>query len=306
MMFGTRERFTYFQCSACGCLQLTDIPLDLTPYYPNDYYSFARPSAVQPRSKARQWLNDCRNAGTIFGHSLFSRALSALRPGPKFQAISKMLRGTGIRTLRAKVLDVGCGSGDLLSEMAEAGFSQVVGVDPFAKPRIDAGGRLRVMDITIDDLTESDFDFVMSHHSLEHVTDQLQMLRGMRKVMRAEGLCLVRIPVAGSDPWRRYRENWVELDPPRHLIVHTQRSFELVANAAGLRVDRVEFDETAFGYWGSELYKSDISLTDPQTRSLRSPLAHFASAQLSEFARLAEVANSTQAGGRACFYLRKA
>ena len=39
-MFGTRESFTYLQCGGCGTVQLLDVPADLAPHYPPDYYSF--------------------------------------------------------------------------------------------------------------------------------------------------------------------------------------------------------------------------------------------------------------------------
>lgn len=31
MMYGTRETFTYFQCARCRCLQIVEIPSDMTP-----------------------------------------------------------------------------------------------------------------------------------------------------------------------------------------------------------------------------------------------------------------------------------
>jgi len=40
MMFGTHEKFTYFQWSECGCLQIADISADMTNYYPANYYSY--------------------------------------------------------------------------------------------------------------------------------------------------------------------------------------------------------------------------------------------------------------------------
>ncbi|MEO6998309.1 MAG: hypothetical protein ABI112_09525, partial [Terracoccus sp.] len=39
MMFGLDSRFTYVVCGDCGTLRLDDVPADLAPYYPTDYYS---------------------------------------------------------------------------------------------------------------------------------------------------------------------------------------------------------------------------------------------------------------------------
>src|SRR4051812_28988462 len=41
MMFGSKERFDYFECAACGCLQIATIPDDLARHYGSGYYSFA-------------------------------------------------------------------------------------------------------------------------------------------------------------------------------------------------------------------------------------------------------------------------
>ena len=54
MMFGTRELFDYFECEACGCLQIASIPSDLSRHYPASYYS----NAVEP--PVRIWLTGQR------------------------------------------------------------------------------------------------------------------------------------------------------------------------------------------------------------------------------------------------------
>lgn len=33
MLFGTRDKFAYFQCSKCECLQIFDIPANISKYY---------------------------------------------------------------------------------------------------------------------------------------------------------------------------------------------------------------------------------------------------------------------------------
>ena len=40
VMFDFRDEFTYFECSKCGCLQITEIPRNMGKYYPSNYYSF--------------------------------------------------------------------------------------------------------------------------------------------------------------------------------------------------------------------------------------------------------------------------
>ncbi len=40
MMFGTGETFDYIECGACGCLQISEIPEDMSRHYPPEYYAF--------------------------------------------------------------------------------------------------------------------------------------------------------------------------------------------------------------------------------------------------------------------------
>ena len=41
LMFGTQDKFEYFECKKCGCLQIKTIPNNLSKYYPQkSYYSF--------------------------------------------------------------------------------------------------------------------------------------------------------------------------------------------------------------------------------------------------------------------------
>jgi len=40
MMYGFRDEFEYYECPVCGCLQIQQVPSDLSKYYPRDYYSF--------------------------------------------------------------------------------------------------------------------------------------------------------------------------------------------------------------------------------------------------------------------------
>ena len=40
MMFGLGEPFTYFRCANCDCLQIENIPEDMSRYYSSGYYSY--------------------------------------------------------------------------------------------------------------------------------------------------------------------------------------------------------------------------------------------------------------------------
>ena len=114
MMFGTRESFTYQLCSACGSLQISDIPDDLSRYYPDGYYAHEIPT-VTWRQRIKRPLGMLRDALMLFTGEWAFRVLRAL-PAVGFRIATNRLRPLREANLtrNTRVADVGGGSGALL------------------------------------------------------------------------------------------------------------------------------------------------------------------------------------------------
>jgi len=100
----------------------------------------------------------------------------------------------------------------------------------------------------------------MFHHSLEHMIDQLEILRKVKHLLSNNGTILVRMSIKSEYIWQRYSTHWVQIDAPRHLLIHTLKSFEILTKKVGLKIKKIIFDSTDFQFWGSELYKMGIPL----------------------------------------------
>jgi SAM-dependent methyltransferase len=85
----------------------------------------------------------------------------------------------------ARVLEVGCGSGELAAALAEGGYD-VLAIDPEA-PEGPFFRRTRIEDI---DLTET-FDAVVAQRSLHHVTDLAIALDKVKEVLSGEGRVVI-------------------------------------------------------------------------------------------------------------------
>ena len=236
MMFGTREEFAYRECLNCGCLQIAEIPDNLDDYYPGNYYSFVqRPWSL--------WL--------YRAYWKAPRLAQLLRPaGPTFQSVLDANPKPG-----ARILDVGCGGGKMVTILRDIGFD-AHGIDAFAKTETAYVHRKY-----LQESTEKDWDLIMFLHSLEHMSDHVGALRAARERLAPDGICLVGIPLANW-AWRHYGKDWVQLDPPRHLIIHTLQSFRLAAEAAGFRIARIIFNSGPFQFYGSEMYQRNTPLTE--------------------------------------------
>jgi SAM-dependent methyltransferase len=202
---------------------------------------------------------------------------------------------------KSRVLDVGCGRGQLLSVLYRAGFAHLLGVDPYLPADVEVAPGLWVRRKAIE-AVEEQFDVIMLHHVFEHIADGAAMLRTCRQHLTEGGKILLRIPVAECYAWERYRENWVALDAPRHYFLHTRGSLKLLACSAGLEVVDCWCDSNEFQFWASELYVRGVPLMDAEGRTAL-PEEHFTVEQLRRFRKDAREANAANRGDQAAFVL---
>lgn len=294
MYFGTRERFDYFECSHCGTVQIAAVPADLARHYPPGYYSFkaAKPKSTScveryfRRMRTDAWLG---NRGGIA--ALLAR-LSKRRP-----QYLDWFGGTALRP-DSRIVDVGCGSGDLLLKLQRDGFEYLRGLDPYIAADIDYANGVTVRKRSLADDDEC-YDLIMLHHSFEHMTAPRTVLAQVAAHLAPGGHALIRLPIAGGYAWRTYREHWFALDPPRHLFLPTVRAMHLLAACAGLEIRRVFFDSDVGQFIGSEGYAKDIPMVEQGRQPQRSP------AELSRLRRLADELNERGDGDCGGFVLRR-
>jgi len=293
MMFGLRETFEYFECGACGCLQIAKIPADLGKYYPENYYSFQSPSPLKVRIKG-PWLCD-----PFSGRQAVQRALNFL-PGVRF--MPEWMKRCSLDR-HASVLEVGSGDGSRLMAMWQAGFRDLTGVDPFIRENVRYANGIEIFRKDIREVSRV-YDFVMLHHAFEHMPDPLQTLKDLRRILKADGTILIRIPVASSYAWKTYGTDWLGLDPPRHLYLHTPKSLQVVVEQAGLRIVDSFCDGDISQFIGSEQYRRDIPWRDPRSYNENKRGSIFTRAQLRAFRSLTHRLNREKQGDAAAFFLR--
>jgi SAM-dependent methyltransferase len=289
-MFGLGDAFTYFQCLDCGCLQIISVPADWSRYYPPTYYSFT--ANPVPQNGLRSRLAGWRDRAYAVGRPRWWKWLG------KTKTCLPYVSGLGRVPLnrRMRILDVGCGRGQLLSALHRAGFYHLSGVDPFLSGDHEVLPGLWVRKQSIESVPGS-FDLIMLHHVLEHVERQLETLTSCRKRLAPGGKILVRIPTIDCLVTEHYRDNAVQLDPPRHLFLHSRISLDLLVRQAGLKTELCWCDSTEFQFWASELYKLGLPLTD-KTGQQTDPARHFTAEQMKAFAQEATRLNAEDRGNQ--------
>lgn len=300
MMFGFRDKFQYFECGQCGCVQLINVPADIAKYYPDDYYSFDKIIYKYHPFK-------------IF----FKKQLIKYRVHKKFNLIGKLFSYfypndedfyAWFEKLQlpftAHILDVGCGNGNLLLKFRKSGYANIEGIDPFIAKDIHYPGGVNIYKKPLNQ-ADGQYDLVIFDHSFEHMPDQEGVLRQVFRLLKPGGYALIRIPVAGTYAWRTYGVNWVQLDAPRHFYLHTVASMKILSDRVGFKRMDMVFDSLGFQFWGSEQYIKGIPLRDKRSYVELRDESLFSKQQMQEFAKEAEALNRASNGDAASFYLFK-
>ncbi len=297
MMLGLGDEHLYFECSNCGCLQIADLPDNLADYYPDNYYSYKKNSHANP---IKRWLTKLRDGYAVMGeHGLLGRLIHLASPEPKLSTLKPLKLKKS-----SKIMDVGCGAGNLLFSLKEIGFQHLLGIDPFNEADIHYENGLSIEKKSIQEATGK-WDLIMFHHSFEHVFDQAEVLQKVHQLLDDNGQCLIRIPTVSSYAWMHYGLNWVQLDAPRHLFLHSVESMRQLAEKNGFALQQVIYDSNALQFWGSEQYQQNIPLRDK--RSYAEGIKHsiFTKKDIKNFEKRAKELNAHEQGDQAAFYLRK-
>jgi SAM-dependent methyltransferase len=134
-----------------------------------------------------------------------------------------------------RLLDVGCGAGRDLALLRELGWVvEGVEVDP-ASLRVARDRGLTVHQGTLAEqaFAADSFDVVAMSHVIEHLHQPQAVLRECFRILRRGGRLIVATPNARGMLHRKYREYWLALDPPRHLILFTQDSLGALITQGG-------------------------------------------------------------------------
>lgn len=146
-----------------------------------------------------------------------------------------------------RLLDVGCGTGEFLQYLR--GFQwEVTGVEPDSGSRSFARERNLQVVSGLDSLPAERYHVITMWHVLEHLHDLTGDLERIIDRLAAEGVLILAIPNVDSWDMKRYQEDWIALDTPRHLYHFTEKDIRKLIPGT-----RLQFLETR-GLWLDTVY----------------------------------------------------
>lgn len=147
-----------------------------------------------------------------------------------------------IKKQNARIVDLGCGSGYLLSHLKQEGrFCLALDFNPQMTKIASELFGLDTLLGGIDELLEKghSFDFVMSSHVLEHIDTPREFLEKARNVLNPGGVFLVIVPNRSNI---RYRDKLVKGKhpkdhyPPHHVSFWSMKALKNACKNAGYEI----------------------------------------------------------------------
>jgi SAM-dependent methyltransferase len=173
------------------------LPGEIGRFYPREYYSFKR-----------------------WGEKKGLRRIIRLM---KWKLLSKipLTRLSGVPAYKkgGRILDFGCGSGEVLQILKSIGW-KTAGVEVDREAAVYARSQgLEVYDQDIKSIPFPDdfFDVVRLRSVLEHLHEPHHILEEAHRILKPDGTLLIIVPNIKSFSSRLFKERWYHLDVPRHF-----------------------------------------------------------------------------------------
>lgn len=214
--FLTGEEFNLMQCSGCGFIFTSPRPDDsqLSVYYESDEY-------LSHHAKGFSLLR------------LIYQYLRKRNIRKKYQLIHAFVS-------KGKILDIGCGTGELLSYFKNSSW-HTLGIEPDDSARSFAQNTWGLdvfKEDHIEKIQEESFDVVSMWHVLEHVSDINERLKQIHRILKPGSYFFAALPNYLSWDAKHYKEYWAAWDVPRHLFHFSEKNIIQLSEKQGFKFIR--------------------------------------------------------------------
>jgi SAM-dependent methyltransferase len=214
------SKATFVKCARCGLLYQNPrpTPAEMETHYPPEYESYT--------------------------HTINRKELSLLQRKVYQYGIDKRSRYVLNHKSRGHLLDVGCSTGLFLHGMQQYSNWELTGVEinPFAAEIAQKQHNLDIHVGTLEQAQFSDksFDAITLWDVFEHLHNPSGSLIEIHRVLKDDGILIVRVPNLDSWDAKLFGRYWAGLDAPRHLYVFNRDLLTKIFDKCGFRVKEMD------------------------------------------------------------------
>ncbi len=149
-----------------------------------------------------------------------------------------LLRLASSAKQQAKILDIGCASGQMMQLLNANGFSNLTGID-ISEEAIQACNRQGIKNVSVMDakklaFQDSTFDTILASDVLEHIQDDAAALRDWNRVLMRGGRLIIFVP-AFNFLWSKHDET------NHHYRRYSKLELLHQLQQAGFSVERISY-----------------------------------------------------------------
>ena len=184
---------------------------------------------------SKDYISHSQKPSSFF--SFCYRQIRAISTKRKLKICSSQLKTRSLKN-KARVLDVGCGTGYFLLKCLEKGwFVKGTENNKNARNTLPPEVSKHVYE-GLEPLKQQSekFDIITMWHSLEHLYDLTSAISDLKRLLRPNGTIIVACPNHKSFDAVFYKENWAAYDVPRHLWHFSQTSISRIFERHAMEV----------------------------------------------------------------------
>jgi 2-polyprenyl-3-methyl-5-hydroxy-6-metoxy-1,4-benzoquinol methylase len=142
-----------------------------------------------------------------------------------------------------RLLDIGTGRGDFIAFMRDQRGWEVTGLEPNVTIA-DRTRRKFNLDVIADTLDKTSFpdrtfDVITMWDVLEHLANPKAALIETRRILRPDGLLILRLPNVDSMDAKLFGKYWAGFDSPRHFYVFSRLTLEKMLRVSGFSIREI-------------------------------------------------------------------
>ncbi|WP_114748314.1 class I SAM-dependent methyltransferase [Pleomorphovibrio marinus] len=213
----SKESFTICKCENCNLLFTNPRPDEK-----NIHHYYESPNYISHSNKTNGWID------------LIYKSVR------RYTIRQKLLWLKKFHPKKGRLLDYGCGTGNLLKEAKKDKWI-TIGIEPNQKAReIAIQKELDVRTNLVEIQKEKKFDVISLFHVLEHVHNLDNTIKQLLDRLKKRGILFIAVPNHESHDRKHFENYWASYDIPRHLYHFENSSMEYLANKYKLKIkDRI-------------------------------------------------------------------
>lgn len=237
LMFNLFEPYHYYLCSNCELIFQHPLPSaeKISSFYPDHYDVYAEQSRLKRINPIR-----AANLKIKYGYShlktnYFSSFIARLTN--IFNSDEFVIKYVE----NGKLLDIGCGNGRFLHGMKQLGWGtkgvefNASAVSVCKKSNLD----VHHGDLFSAKFDKDSFDVVNLSHVIEHVPDPKALFKEISRILKSDGLFVVKTPNSKALGRAFFDTNWYANDIPRHLFLFSKKNLMEMGKVCGLEMTRL-------------------------------------------------------------------